>query len=142
MNIKLLLVDDEKEFTDTLAERLTLRKFNVTKAYSGEEALTLVPDNAFDVVILDVMMPGISGMDVLQLIHDVAPLTQVIMLTGHATVKNAIEGMKQGAYDFLLKPADTDLLIEKIKEAYNVKNKQDERIRKAEVESIINRRGW
>ncbi len=142
MNIKLLLVDDEREFIDTLAERLTLRNFTVSTACSGKEALALFSDNTFDVVILDIMMPGISGIDVLRQIHDLVPLTQVIMLTGHATVKNAIEGMKQGAYDFLLKPTDTDLLISKINEAYEIKKQHDERIRKAEVNSIINRRGW
>ncbi|SLM31273.1 Response regulator receiver domain protein (CheY-like) [Desulfamplus magnetovallimortis] len=142
MNTRLLLVDDEEEFVDTLAERLALRNFQVTRAYSGERALQLCNDKNFDVILLDIMMPGISGIDVLKKIHQKMPLTQVIMLTGHATVKNAIEGMKQGAFDFLLKPADMELLTSKITEAVEIKQKHEERIRKAEMENIINRRGW
>lgn len=142
MKIKVLLVDDEKEFADTLSERLTLRQFDVSLAYSGESALEIFEINNFDIVVLDMLMPGISGLETLQRIKEMAPLVQVVMLTGHATVENAIEGMKLGAYDFLLKPTDAEILVKTINEAYKIKSEHDERIRKAEVDNIINRRGW
>ena len=99
MKINLLLVDDEKDFVETLAERLQLREFKVTTAFSGDEAIKLVENNDFDVIVLDVQMPGKSGIETLKEIKNIEQLSQVIMLTGHATVKSAIEGMKNGAYD-------------------------------------------
>ena len=142
MKIKILLVDDEKEFIDTLATRLEIRKFNVSIAYSGQEALDLMKDDSFDVVILDVLMPGIDGIETLKRMKEKAPLTQVIMLTGNATVNNAILGMKNGAYDFLLKPVETNILIKKITGAYNIKNDHHKRIAMAKIENIVVSRGW
>lgn len=142
MKIKVLIIDDEVDFAETLAERLQLRNFSVTPVFSGETALAIINEIDFDVIVLDVMMPGITGIDLLKKIKKVAPLTQIIMLTGQATVNNAIQGMKLGAFDFLLKPADTDLLEEKIKEAHSIKVRHEERIRKAEIDSIIKERGW
>lgn len=142
MKIKVLLVDDEKEFTDTLKQRLEIRDFAVTAAYSGEEALGHITEGNTDVVILDVVMPGISGTETLEKIKETTPLIEVIMLTGNATVENGIKGMKLGAYDYLMKPVDTDELVKKISEAYALKHDRDERIRKAEVDRIIGERGW
>lgn len=142
MKIKVMLVDDEKEFIDTLAERLEVRDFEVSRAYSGEEALEEMNRSEVDVVILDVLMPGKDGVDTLLEIKKNHPLVEVIMLTGNATVETAIEGLKRGAYDYLRKPMDTKELIEKIVQSYRRKVAQEERIRQAHIDSIMLKRGW
>lgn len=142
MKIRLLIVDDEQEFTDTLAQRLEIRDYNVSVAYSGDIALEKFKKNSFDIVVLDVLMPGISGIETLKRIKKIDPLVQVIMLTGNVTVEKAIAGMKLGAYDFLMKPAKTEDLIDKINEAYEIKIEHEKRIHKAEIDNIVNRRGW
>lgn len=142
MKIRVLVVDDEKEFVEALAQRLELRDFEVLTAFSGEDALTRLKDKEADVVILDVKMPGRDGIEVLREIKKSKPLLEVIMLTGYATVPTAIEGMKLGAFDFLMKPTETEDLITKIQNAFNRKAEHEERIRKAEINGIIKRRGW
>ena len=142
MKINVLIADDEKEFTDTLTKRLEMRDFTVTPVYSGEAAIEMAGKINFDVIVLDVQMPGLTGIEVLKQIKGKIPLTPVIMLTGEATVENAIKGMKLGAFDFLIKPTDTELLTKKIHQAYNLKNEHDERIRQAEIENILRTRGW
>lgn len=142
MKIKVLLVDDEKDFVDTLSERLQVRDFDVTTALNGDEALSLVQDKDFDVVILDVLMPGKDGIETLREIKSLRPLAQVIMLTGNATVDTAIQGMKLGAYDYLMKPTETKDLVEKIDKAFKVKAEHEDRIRQAEIAGIVKRRGW
>jgi DNA-binding NtrC family response regulator len=136
MNKRILLVDDEIEFVDTLAERLRTRNFHVTKAYDGNAALEKLKEFNFDVMILDVQMPGTSGIDVLKTVKKMKPLTEVLMLTGHGTVETAIEGMRQGAFDFLLKPCKLDNLLEKINNAYQRKSEHENRIQKAMVEKL------
>jgi len=142
MKIKVLIVDDEKDFVETLAERLKLRDFSVATVFSGAGAIEIVEKIDFDVIILDVLMPEITGIETLRKIKTIKPLIPVIMLTGEATVDNAIEGMKLGAFDFLMKPADAELLAEKIAQAYAVKQEHGERIREAEINNIIKTRGW
>ena len=142
MKISVLLVDDEKDFVESLAERLQIRDFNVATALSGDEALKLVKENDFDVIVLDVQMPGKDGVETLKEIKNIEQLSQVIMLTGHATVKTAIEGMKNGAYDYLMKPTDTDELIEMINKAHLLVAEQRDRIRQAEINNILKKRGW
>jgi DNA-binding NtrC family response regulator len=142
MKIRVLLVDDEKDFIEPLAQRLELRAINVQTALNGEDALNLIQHEDLDVVVLDVLMPGKDGIETLREIRRVKPLLQVIMLTGHATVATAIEGMKLGAYDFLMKPTDTEELAEKIASAHAIKTAHDERIRKAEINNIIKSKGW
>ena len=142
MKIKVLIADDEVDFAETLAERLQLRNLAVTPVFSGETALEIIKEVDFDVVVLDVQMPGMNGIDLLKKIKKLKPLTQVIMLTGQGTINNAIQGMKLGAFDFLMKPADTDMLEEKIKEAHSIKVRHEERIRNAEIDTIIKKRGW
>jgi len=143
MKIKVLLVDDEEQFVELLAERLETRDFTVLTAFNGDEALSRMSENQdVDVVILDVVMPGQTGHEVLQGIKNISPLVEVIMLTGHATVETAIEGMKLGAYDFLMKPTEIDDLVEKINKAYSRKADQLERIRQADIKHLIKRRGW
>lgn len=144
MKIKVLLVDDEAPFVDALAERLSLRDFAVKTAYDGSQCLTTLTENPTDtdVVVLDLLMPGISGLEVLKQIKEIAPLIQVILLSGQATVESAIEGMKRGAFDFLIKPAETEALAAKITTAFAIKAAHEERIRNAEVENIITHKGW
>lgn len=142
MKVKVLLVDDEKDFIESLSQRLQIRGFDVQTALSGDDALHLIREIDFDVVVLDVMMPGKDGIETLGEIKTIRPLLQVIMLTGHATVETAIEGMKLGAYDYLMKPTETGDLVVKITKARALKIEHQDRIRKAEIDSIINRRGW
>lgn len=142
MSIKVLLADDEKDFVETLAQRLEVRDFNVKTAESGDEAIGLIREHDFDVIVLDVLMPGKDGIETLREIKNLKSLLHVIMLTGNATVETAIEGMKLGAYDFLMKPTETEDLVEKITKAYKLKSEHDERIRNAEINNIVKRRGW
>ena len=102
---RVLVVDDEPVFLDTLVNRLNKRNIDTTGARSGEEALGLIKEKLFDVVILDVKMPGgMDGIDTLREIKKIQPLAEVLLLTGHASVETSIEGMKIGAFDYLLKP--------------------------------------
>jgi two-component system response regulator CpxR len=142
MQIKVLLVDDEKDFVETLAQRLEVRDFDVKTALDGDEALDLIRESDVDVVILDVLMPGKDGIQTLKEIKDLKPLVNVIMLTGNATVDTAIQGMRLGAYDYLMKPTETEVLVEKIMSAYKIKAEHEERIRQAEIEGLLKRRGW
>jgi len=137
-----MLVDDEKEFVDVLAERLEARDFELVKAYGGDEALANLREHDIDVTVLDVLMPGKDGVETLKEMKLVKPLVEVIMLTGNATVETAVEGMKKGAFDYLMKPTETKDLVEKIVRAYKRKAEQEERIRNAEIEKIMQRRGF
>ncbi len=114
---KVLLVDDEKEFVSTLAERLRLRGIQAEETESGEEALRLIAEAAPQVVVLDVMMPGMSGLEVLQRVKSAYPDIEVILLTGIGSTKEGTEGMRLGAFDFLMKPLQIETLIEKIRAA-------------------------
>ncbi len=137
MKIRVLIVDDEEDFTNTVAERLRVRDYDVTTSYSGDDCLEKVKKYNYDVIVLDVLMPGTDGIETLREIKSMKPLSEVIMLTGHATVETAIEGMKLGAFDFLLKPCKTDDLKAKIIKAYERKSDHEERIRKVKVDEII-----
>ena len=142
MKIRVLLVDDEREFVEVLAERLETRDFEVSTAASGDEALDRLRDKKVDVVVLDVLMPGKDGLETLKEIKQLMPLVEVIMLTGHGTVETAVEGMKVGAFDYLMKPTETKALVEKIVKAYKRMVEHEDRIRQAEIEKIMLRRGW
>lgn len=134
MKTRILLVDDEKEFVEQLSERLRIRGYDVSVCYSGQDAVENARQYLYDVVILDVAMPGMDGNEALRQIKQNRPLIEVIMLTGHATVESAIDGMKQGAFDYLIKPCDTDALVSKINNAYQRKVDQEERIRAAKAD--------
>ncbi|MDQ7831457.1 MAG: response regulator [Desulfovibrionaceae bacterium] len=112
-----LLVDDEREFVTTLSERLGLRGIHSRVVFDGESALREVAENPPHLVVLDVMLPGMRGLEVLRGIKAGFPNVKVILLTGHGTTKNGIEGMKLGAFDYMIKPLDIDVLIEKMTEA-------------------------
>ncbi len=138
--IKLLLADDERAFLDTMTKRLEKRKIIVSAVYSGKDALVeLGKNNKIEVVLLDVKMPGMDGMETLAEIKKAFPLVEVIMLTGHATVETAIDGMKLGAFDYLMKPCDIELLLTKVQEAASKKKKHEEKIIEARIKEITER---
>lgn len=116
--IKLLLVDDEENFVNTLAERMTMRKVPSKVVYSGEEALQVVKTQEPDVMILDLRMPGIDGMEVLRKVKASNPKVQVIILTGHGTELDEEEAQKLGAFHYHKKPIDIDELLGTVKKAY------------------------
>jgi DNA-binding NtrC family response regulator len=137
----IMLVDDEVPFVEAMTKRLTRRDLEVQQAFSGRDALQkLVEGGKTEVVILDVKMPGMDGIETLQAIKRKVPMVEVIMLTGHATVESAIEGMKGGAFDYLLKPCDMDHLMAKVSEAAARKRRQEEKIINARIEAITARR--
>ncbi|SLM31228.1 Response regulator receiver protein [Desulfamplus magnetovallimortis] len=118
--IKVVLIDDEEEFSSTLAERLTLRGYETQTAASGEAGLDLVSNQPFDIAILDLLMPGMSGLDTLRQIKSLTPELPVVLLTGHGSTREGMEGMRLGAFDYLMKPLDINELTKKILSA--VKN--------------------
>jgi DNA-binding response OmpR family regulator len=119
--IKILLVDDEQEFVETLSERIRMREHDSDVALDGEQALKKMDDDLPDVVVLDLKMPGMDGMEVLRRIRKAYPKVQVIMLTGHGSEKDEEEARKLGAFEYLQKPVEIDTLMKKVKKAY--KNK-------------------
>jgi DNA-binding NtrC family response regulator len=128
----IMLVDDETVFVETMAKRLAARNMKVIKAFSGEEGLEKLKANPeLDVVVLDIKMPGMDGIEALKEIKKMSPLTEVVMLTGHATIELGIEGMKLGAHDFLTKPCDIEEIALKIEEAVQKKQQQEDKIREA-----------
>ncbi len=120
-SFRVLIVDDEVEFLETLVKRLRKRKIEVDGVTGGEQAIERLKDAPVDIVVLDVKMPGMSGLETLREIKRVHPLLEVIMLTGHASVEVAVEGIDLGAFDYLMKPIDIDELLYKIQDAFKRK---------------------
>jgi len=120
-DMKVLLVDDEEEFVKALAERLKMRELRSDTVLDGEEALSYVEDQEPDVMVLDLKMPGIDGMEVLRQVRKAYPKIQVIILTGHGTEKDEEEAKRLGAFDYLEKPVNLDVLVKKMKAAYRRK---------------------
>ena len=139
--IRILLVDDEKDFVEMLALRLNEMGERVFSSFSGQECLEMLEKNGFDVVVLDIKMPGMDGIETLREIKRRFPLVEVILLTGHGTTETAVEGMKLGAFDYLLKPASFDDLTMKLDGARNRKEEQEERIRRAEAKLLMRKSG-
>lgn len=119
--IKVLLVDDEKEFVDALRERLEIRDLPSGVAYNGEQAMQIVEDEIPDVMVLDLRMPGIDGMEVLRRIRKAYPQVQVIILTGHGSTKDEEEARRLGAFEYLQKPVNIDELVKLLRLAYKKK---------------------
>ena len=138
---RVLLVDDEKDFVEMLGLRLEEAGEKVTAAHSGQECLQVLEKKEIDVVILDILMPGMDGIATLKEIKRRFPLVEVIMLTGHGTTESAVEGMKLGAFDYLLKPAHFGELTAKLESARKRKDEQAERIRKAEAKLLLRKGG-
>ena len=142
---RVLLVDDEEDFVEMLSLRLGATGEKITSAHSGKECLDVLEEhgNEIDVVILDIKMPGMDGIETLKEIKKRFPLVEVIMLTGHGSIETAVEGMKLGAFDYLLKPAEFDELVKKVEGAKKRKMEHAERIRQAEAHALLieSRRG-
>ena len=119
--MSVLLVDDEKDFLEVLTKRLRKRKLRLVAANSGAEAIRAVQDTPIDVVVLDMRMPQMDGLQTLREIKRINPGVEVIMLTGHANVETAVEGMELGAFDYLIKPVDIDELLYKLQDAFKKK---------------------
>jgi DNA-binding NtrC family response regulator len=128
-----LLVDDETDYLKVLSRRLKKRDVNVAGVSSGKEALRYLETIPVDVVVLDVRMPEMDGIQVLREIKKSHPLVEVIMLTGHASLEVAIEGMRLGAFDYLMKPADIDELLYKVQDAHKTKSIQQQKITRVET---------
>ncbi|MBW2030704.1 MAG: response regulator [Deltaproteobacteria bacterium] len=143
MNVPfILLADDEASFVETMAKRLDKRDLKVITALGGEEAIEFLDRNRnVDVVILDVKMPGMDGIECLREIKKKYPLVEVIMLTGHATVETAIEGMKLGAFDYLMKPCEIENLVEKVNQAARKKQEHMEKIKEAQIREALSSHG-
>jgi DNA-binding NtrC family response regulator len=137
-NFSALVVDDEQDFLETLVNRLQRRRIDTAGARSGEEALEFMKKKLFDVVILDVKMPGgMDGIETLREMKKIQPLTEVLLLTGHASVETSIEGMKLGAFDYLLKPIKIEELMTKMAEAFERKTAHDQKIRSAKIKELL-----
>ena len=136
----IMLVDDEVSFVETMAKRLGMRNMETISAFSGEDCLeALKSHQTLDVVVLDVEMPGMDGIETLKQIKKEFPLIEVIMLTGHATVESGIRGMKLGAFDFLMKPCDIEELVGKLEEATQKKRAHESKIKDAEQKELLSK---
>lgn len=118
---RVLVVDDEDDFRETIVKRLKSRKIIAEGAEDGKKALELIENNTFDVIVLDVKMPGMDGIETLRHIKSKNPRIEVIILTGHASVEFGIKGMQLGAFDYVMKPAPLAELLDKIRQAYDKK---------------------
>ena len=127
-HIKVLFVDDEVEFQETLIKRMRKRGIDAAGVKSGEDALEWLGGHSVDVIVLDVKMPGMDGIQTLREIKMTTPLAEVIMLTGHASLEVAREGMELGAFDYLMKPVNLDELLYKIQDAHEKKTIQEQKI--------------
>ena len=137
-SFRVLVVDDEKAFLETLVNRLNKRDIDTTGVPSGEKALEEMKKKLFDVVILDIKMPGgMDGIEALKEMKKIQPLAEVILLTGHGSVETSIEGMKVGAFDYLLKPVNLEAIITKMAEAFEKKDAHDQKIRKAKIKELL-----
>jgi DNA-binding response OmpR family regulator len=145
--INILLVDDERDFVEILSLRLTDAGHRVRVAFSGQEALAVLAETGgnalteIDVVILDIKMPGMDGIETLKQIKAKYPVVEVILLTGHGAVDTSVKGLKSGAFDYLLKPADFEELTTKLESARQQKDAHAERLRAAEARTLMRRSG-
>ena len=134
----ILVVDDEEDFVETMVNRLKKRTIDAVGVLSGEEALEMMGKRDFDVVILDIKMPGgMDGIETLKEIKKIQPLTEVILLTGHASVESSIEGMKLGAFDYVLKPIKLEELFPKVAQAFERKDSHNQKIRSAKIKESL-----
>lgn len=142
MSEKILLIDDEVDFLSAMAERMEARDMKVSTASSAKEGLEKAMTGSFDAVILDLRMPEMDGIETLKRLKEKNPDLEVILLTGHATIKDGIEAMKLGALDLLEKPADINALTEKIKTAQAKKMLIVEKKNEEMIKKIMATKGW
>jgi DNA-binding NtrC family response regulator len=138
----ILLVDDEEQFLKVLSQRMEGRGMKVDTSTSGEDALKKVEGKDFDAIILDLAMPGMSGIETLKRIRSENPDVQIIILTGHGSVEKGVEAIKAGAVDFLEKPADLNKIMEKIAEAKHKRIVLVEKKHEEHVKEILQSKGW
>ena len=139
---KVLLVDDEVDFVDVLADRLEARDLEVHKAHSGEAALALAEERTFDAIVLDMAMPLMNGIETLERLLEINPDLQVILLTGRATLEQAAAAIRIGALDLLEKPAEIDTLVAKIEMAATRRWSLEEKRIEQQVADIMRKKGW
>jgi DNA-binding NtrC family response regulator len=142
LKAKVLLVDDEEDFLSTLAERLESRGMKVSAVSSGEDAVAKADEQGFDLIVLDLSMPGIDGLETLKRIKAKQPDAEIIMLTGQGSIKTSIEAMKLGAEDFLQKPVNITDLMDKISEAKEKRMLVLQAKSVKEIEKILHTKGW
>jgi DNA-binding NtrC family response regulator len=142
MEAKVLLVDDEKEFLETLSNRLELRGLKVSAVTSGEQAVIEAKEQEYDAIVVDLSMPGIDGLETLRRIKADNPGAEIIMLTGHGSIKSGVEAMKLGAADFLQKPVELSELLEKIGEAKGQKMLVLQKQSQEELRRIVKSKSW
>jgi DNA-binding NtrC family response regulator len=138
-NMRVLVVDDENDFLEMTVKRINKKDIQCEGAMSGYDAIEKIKKENFDVVLLDVKMPGMDGVETLREIKRLKPLIEVVMLTGHASVESGIEGMKLGAFDYLMKPMELDKILETIQDAYKKKSIQEEKIIQAQIKKDLAR---
>ena len=134
---RLLLVDDEERFLKTTKSLLNKRNCSVFTATDGIRAMQILGAEQIDVIVLDIKMPGIDGVEVLRRIKAKYPMIEVIMLTGHSTTESAVQGLKTGAFDYLIKPCNVTILLEKVKEAHDKKLAMEAKVKQAKIDKII-----
>ena len=142
LKAKVLLVDDEEDFVENLSQRLEIRGLKVTAATRGEDAVSFADNQNFDAIVLDLAMPGMGGLETLKKIRDKHPDAEIIILTGHGSVKSSVEAMKLGAEDFLEKPVDINDLLEKISKARDKRILILQKQSKAEIQEILKSKAW
>jgi DNA-binding NtrC family response regulator len=141
-NARILLVDDETDFTDTMSQLLRTRGYQVTAVNGGESAIKALGQGRYDVMVLDLKMPGMDGMATLKEAKKLELFTETLILTGHATIDTALEAIKLGAYDYLTKPCDIDELVQKIQGARKKKDAAEERDIRKKIDRIVEGKGF
>jgi DNA-binding NtrC family response regulator len=139
---KVLLVDDEEDFVRVLAERLEVRGLEVHTANRGQKAVEMVDQQGFDIVVLDLAMPGMDGLETLKEIKAHDPDIEIVMLSGKGTMRSGIDAIKSGAEDFLEKPVDLSVLLDKIEEAKERRLLTLQRKASEKVSEILKKKGW
>ena len=134
---KVLLVDDEVVFADNMSKLLTSRGYRVTVSNSGDGAIRALEEEDFDVVVLDLKMPGMDGVTTLREIKKLGLFTETLILTGHGSIDTALEAVKLGAYDYLTKPCEIDELVEKIEGAWGKKDDEEKRDMQEKLQKVV-----
>ncbi len=142
LKANVLVVDDEEQFIKVFSERLKVRGLKVDTATSGEDAIKRVKGREFDTIFMDLVMPGIDGIETLKKIRKESPELQIIILTGHGTIDKSVEAMKEGAVGFLEKPADIEKILDTIAEAKRKKALLVEKKHEKLLKEILNSKGW
>ena len=133
----ILLVDDEEVFTSNMSKLLTSRGYRVTAVNNGGSAIRALQENAYDVVVLDLKMPGMDGITTLKEIQKLGLFTETLILTGHGSIDTALEALRLGAYDYLTKPCEVDDLVEKIEGAWKLKDREEQKDMQKKIQKVV-----